>query len=450
MGRRRLALPGQRAATDRDQPRSVGQRHQRCGSPTAPSGSPATPSSTSRRRTSERATFRRAGLTADELSPPWPRRAWSPPRSAGRREHRPASGNRGPRRSRLGRRARRRRRSRRSTRPACARLSRRRPRSRRSLSSACRTSPTLPERGAGRRCCRRWRRLRRAARTGSRWCRLPSSTRPASPRGAIGCARGSPRPRPPAGRRRVPAVAAGRGPGADADQTATPATDPVGHVCGVIARLDRERGSGWSPANALVSDAVDLASPLTDGLQAACRSRTASTWSASASAAGSRCGARAPSTRATAATSRIAGWCTASCGRSGGSPSRWSSTPTTSCLWFSVVRAISGVLMEAFRSGVAAGRDPGPGLPGALRRDHQPAGRDRRRPGRLRDRGRAGDADGVHHPAADARAPRACSRWSSNDLHPFHRGPAAGVPVPGLARPERRLPAVRRSPRSSR
>ena len=43
--------------------------------------------------------------------------------------------------------------------------------------------------------------------------------------------------------------------------TATAATDPVGHVCGVIARLDRERGSGWSPANALVSDAIDVAEP---------------------------------------------------------------------------------------------------------------------------------------------------------------------------------------------
>jgi hypothetical protein len=47
-----------------------------------------------------------------------------------------------------------------------------------------------------------------------------------------------------------------------------PATDPVGHVCGVVARLDRERGSGWSPANDLVADAVDLAAPLPPSLQA--------------------------------------------------------------------------------------------------------------------------------------------------------------------------------------
>ena len=39
-------------------------------------------------------------------------------------------------------------------------------------------------------------------------------------------------------------------------------TDLAGHVCGRIAELDRERGSGWSPANTLVADAVDVAVPL--------------------------------------------------------------------------------------------------------------------------------------------------------------------------------------------
>ena len=42
------------------------------------------------------------------------------------------------------------------------------------------------------------------------------------------------------------------------------ATNPVGHVCGVISRLDRERGSGWTPANALVNDAIDVAAQSTD------------------------------------------------------------------------------------------------------------------------------------------------------------------------------------------
>jgi phage tail sheath protein FI len=45
-------------------------------------------------------------------------------------------------------------------------------------------------------------------------------------------------------------------------------TDPVGHVCGRIAELDRERGSGWSPSNTLVRDAVDVATPLPPDLQA--------------------------------------------------------------------------------------------------------------------------------------------------------------------------------------
>jgi hypothetical protein len=44
-------------------------------------------------------------------------------------------------------------------------------------------------------------------------------------------------------------------------------TDPVGHVCGRIAELDRERGSGWSPSNTLVRDAVDVAAPLPGELQ---------------------------------------------------------------------------------------------------------------------------------------------------------------------------------------
>ncbi len=79
-----------------------------------------------------------------------------------------------------------------------------------------------------------------------------------------------------------------------------PPTDPVGHVCGVIARLDRERGSGWSPANALVADAVDTADPLPDRAAGARPRPAASTWSAAGSAAGWRSGARAPSTPATA------------------------------------------------------------------------------------------------------------------------------------------------------
>lgn len=40
------------------------------------------------------------------------------------------------------------------------------------------------------------------------------------------------------------------------------AVPPCGHVAGVISRLDRERGPHYTPANAPVLDAVDLAAPL--------------------------------------------------------------------------------------------------------------------------------------------------------------------------------------------
>ena len=59
--------------------------------------------------------------------------------------------------------------------------------------------------------------------------------------------------------------------------------------------------------------------------------RPESTWCAPGWAVGWSSGARAPSTSARAATSRTAGWCTASSARSGGCWSRWSSTPTTRC-----------------------------------------------------------------------------------------------------------------------
>jgi phage tail sheath protein FI len=45
------------------------------------------------------------------------------------------------------------------------------------------------------------------------------------------------------------------------------ATDPVGHVCGRAAELDRVRGSGWSPANTLVTDAVDTVVPVPAAVQ---------------------------------------------------------------------------------------------------------------------------------------------------------------------------------------
>ncbi len=169
-------------------------------------------------------------------------------------------------------------------------------------------------------------------------------------------ARGSHRPRPPAGRRRVPSLApradlAGRGP------DRYPITDPVGHVCGVIARLDRERGSGWSPANALVSDAVDLASPTPTALQERAfeegvnlvRGRIGGgleVWGARTldPGDGRYIAHRRLVHRIVRAVRRVA------------EPLVFDTNDEL--LWFSVTRAVSGVLMEAFRSGSLRGETP--------------------------------------------------------------------------------------------
>ena len=92
------------------------------------------------------------------------------------------------------------------------------------------------------------------------------------------------------------------------------------------------------------------------------------------SAAAWRSGGRARSTPETAATSPTAGWCTASCGpirrvarAAGLRPERPAAVVHRSR------RVVSGVLIEAFRSGVLRGETPDRGLPRALRRDDQPA-----------------------------------------------------------------------------
>jgi hypothetical protein len=134
-------------------------------------------------------------------------------------------------------------------------------------------------------------------------------------------------------------------------------TDPVGHVCGRIAELDRERGSGWSPANTLVSDAIDVAAPLPGGLQAVAiglgvnliRPRVGGgleIWGAHTLDAGD--GRYLAHRRIVHRIVRAA---------------RRVSEPLVfdtngQLLWLSVARAISGVLMEAFRSGSLKGATP--------------------------------------------------------------------------------------------
>jgi len=135
------------------------------------------------------------------------------------------------------------------------------------------------------------------------------------------------------------------------------ATNPVGHVCGVISRLDRERGSGWAPANALVNDTIDVAVRSTpeDHLFAVsqqvnllrCRvgggleiwgARTLDTGD------GRHIAHRRLVQRIVRTIRRVA------------EPLVFD--PNTQVLWFTVARAISGVLMEAFRSGFLQGATP--------------------------------------------------------------------------------------------
>lgn len=136
-----------------------------------------------------------------------------------------------------------------------------------------------------------------------------------------------------------------------------PATDPVGHVAGVIARLDRERGSGWSPANVLVSDAVDTAVPLPASLQGTVldsgtnllRGRVGGgleIWGAYTLDPddGRYLAHRRLVHRIVRAVRRVL------------EPLVFD--PNTQLLWFSVSRAVSGILMEAFRSGALRGETP--------------------------------------------------------------------------------------------
>jgi uncharacterized protein len=134
-------------------------------------------------------------------------------------------------------------------------------------------------------------------------------------------------------------------------------TNPVGHVCGVISRLDRERGSGWGPANALVNDAIDIATRSTPGEQALAIAQQVNLLRCRAGGGLEVWGARTLDTgdgrhiahrrlvhRVVRAIRRVA------------EPLVFEAN--VQLLWFAVVRAVSGVLMEAFRSGFLQGETP--------------------------------------------------------------------------------------------
>jgi phage tail sheath protein FI len=133
--------------------------------------------------------------------------------------------------------------------------------------------------------------------------------------------------------------------------------NPAGHVCGVISRLDRERGSGWTPANALVSDAVDVASGSTEAEQAFAVSQQVNLLRCRVGGGLEIWGGRTLDTgegrhiahrrlvhRVVRAIRRVA------------EPLVFDTNGPL--LWFAVVRAVSGVLLEAFRSGFLQGETP--------------------------------------------------------------------------------------------
>jgi phage tail sheath protein FI len=136
-----------------------------------------------------------------------------------------------------------------------------------------------------------------------------------------------------------------------------PPTDPLGHVSGVIARLDRERGSGWSPANILVSDAVDTAVPLPPSVQAAVLDGGANLLRARVGGGLEIWGAHTldPGDGRYLAHRRLVHRIVRAVRRV---LEPLAFDPNTQLLWFSVSRAVSGILMEAFRSGALRGETP--------------------------------------------------------------------------------------------
>jgi phage tail sheath protein FI len=136
-----------------------------------------------------------------------------------------------------------------------------------------------------------------------------------------------------------------------------PPTDPVGHVCGVIARLDRERGSGWSPANVLVSDAVDTAAPMPLATQALAMGEGVNLLRGRPGGGLEIWGARTldPEDGRYVAHRRLVHRIVRAVRRVL-EPLVFDTNDRL--LWFSVTRAVSGVLMEAWRSGSLRGETP--------------------------------------------------------------------------------------------
>ncbi|MEA2242255.1 MAG: uncharacterized protein QOD24_1811 [Solirubrobacteraceae bacterium] len=134
-------------------------------------------------------------------------------------------------------------------------------------------------------------------------------------------------------------------------------TNPVGHVCGVISKLDRERGSGWAPANALVNDAIDIATSSTAAEQLFAVNQQVNLLRCRPGGGLEIWGARTldPGDGRHIAHRRLVHRIVRAIRRVA-EPLVFD--PNTDVLWFTVVRAVSGVLLEAFRSGFLQGETP--------------------------------------------------------------------------------------------
>ena len=212
----------------------------------------------------------------------------------------------------------------------------------------------------------------------------------------------------------------------------------VGHVCGVIARLDRERGVRLGAGERARGRRGRRRRRRSTERRPGVRALRAGVNLLRCAAGGGLevWGARTLDPSRRARTSPTGGSCTASCARSGGSPSRWSSTATGPSCGFTARPRDHGVLLEAFRSGALRGDTPDQAYRVRCDDDDQPARGGRGRAGRLRDRGRARRADGVHHAAPDAR----------------RAGPAGGgravTPPPSRTRSRRIASSSRSTPRT--
>jgi phage tail sheath protein FI len=134
-------------------------------------------------------------------------------------------------------------------------------------------------------------------------------------------------------------------------------TNPVGHICGAVAVRDRERGSGWSPANVPVNDAVDIATVASETDQALAVSKQVNLLRCRVGGGLEIWGSRTLDTgdgrhiahrrlvhRIVRAVRRVA------------EPLVFDTNGPV--LWFMVTRAISSVLLEAFRAGALQGETP--------------------------------------------------------------------------------------------